>query len=277
MGTSNNANNQLNNNPMNIALVYSPNWSQYVAVEVFAIFATNPAPMKVYLVSDGECTIDTDRITKLFGEGYSIEYIDMLPLYKEKITSEINVTSRFTKYVLYRLMFPYAINEDRLLYIDADAIVNGDLTDFYNMDMCDNLLAGVADCGDEQYNLKGRIGLSQEDAYINAGVTLLNLAKIRQCKIGELSLADVWIKEANTKRYNCQDQDIWNLTCRGRVKEIPLAYNVSVSTGLDIDSDKIKIMHYAGPADEKPWRSNKAPFVEIWHKWASEYSKTLGR
>lgn len=253
---------------MNTAIVFSPDWSPYAAVEVYAIFANNPPPVKVYLVSDGKCTIDTDRITKLFGEGYSVEYIDMLPLYQQKITSNINVTSRFTKYVLYRLLFPYVIKEDKLLYIDADAIVNGDLTEMYNMDMGDNLLAGVPDCGDEQYGLKTAIGLSPEDTYINAGVALMNLAKMR-----ELQLADIWIREANTKRYRCQDQDIWNLTCRGRIKEIDLAYNVSVSTGMDMEAEKVKICHYAGWAHDKPWCNPNVPFHEIWRGWAERYAR----
>ncbi len=253
---------------MNIAIVYSPDWSRYAAIEVYAIFATNPPPVKVYLVSDGPCTVAFDRTVRLFGPGYSVEYIDMLPLYQEKITSDINVTSRFTKYVLYRLLFPYVIPEDKLLYIDADAIVNGDLTEMYNMDMGDYLLAGVPDCGDEQYGLKQAIGLSPEDIYINAGVALMNLAKMR-----ELQLADVWVHEANTKRYHCQDQDIWNLTCRGRIREIDLAYNVSVSTGMDIEPEQIKICHYAGAADMKPWANPHVPFREIWRKWAEQYVK----
>lgn len=33
---------------MNIAIVYSPDWAQYAAIETFAIFKTNPAPVKVY-------------------------------------------------------------------------------------------------------------------------------------------------------------------------------------------------------------------------------------
>lgn len=253
---------------MAIALVFSPDWSPYVAVELYAIFANNPPPVKVYLVSDGEGTLDLDSICKLSGPGYSVEYIDMLPLYQEKITSDINVTSRFTKYVLYRLLFPYIIQEDKLLYIDADAIVNGDITEMYNMDMSDNLLAGVPDCGAgaDQYNLKAQIGMAEDELYINAGVALMNLAKMR-----ELKLADIWVNLANTKRFHCQDQDIWNLTCRGRIKELDLAYNVSVSTGMDIEAENIKICHYAGWAHDKPWCNPNVPFYEIWKRWAKQY------
>ena len=37
---------------MNIAIVFSPNWSKYVEVELFAIYKNSTVPTKVYLFSD---------------------------------------------------------------------------------------------------------------------------------------------------------------------------------------------------------------------------------
>lgn len=248
---------------MNIAIVYSPNWSHYAAIEVYAIFATNPPPITIYAISDtgGEFKVRNLR------DGYTVMFINLENLFADKIPSTVNVDGRFTKYALYRLLLPDVIQEDRVLYLDADTIVNGDIAGFYNMDLGDNFLAGVSDSGilDSQ---KATIGLSPADTYINAGVTLMDLDKIRAAGLPEL-----WLKEINARWYSCHDQDVINMTCKERIKLVDLKYNASLSTGLDIQADEIKIMHYAGIAETKPWCSDKAPFYQIWKAWADRYAR----
>jgi lipopolysaccharide biosynthesis glycosyltransferase len=251
---------------MNIAIVFSPDWSRYVAIELLSIFSTNPAPIKVYLISDGPPLMDFQCLCR---PGCEVQYIDLEQRFKERIPSIVNVCTRFTKYVLYRLLLPEIINDDRLLYLDADVIVNGDITGFYNTDMGDNLVAGVQDTGMGCGNLTAwhqrlqSIGLSPGARYINAGVTLFNMAAVRKS-----GLQETWIRMANEMAYACHDQDIINLTCQGRIQLINLPYNVSLSTGLDINQDDIRIMHYAG---QKPWANSDAPFQAIWKRWADKY------
>jgi len=262
---------------MNIVLVFSEDWAKAVAVELYAIFKNNPAPVKVYLVSDllSESTLNEfSKVQKTFGEGYEYIYLNVEKLYNEFVPSTVNVDGRFTKYTLYRLVLPKIITDDRILYIDADAIVNGNLSDFFNMDLEDNLIAGVIDSGIylPQYKyMLYNIGLTEKDPYLNAGVMLFNWKEIRN-----LSLCDTWLKEINAKLYGCHDQDVINMTCKGRVKTVDLAYNVSLSTGLGIKPEDIKIMHFAGSKETKPWTgSTKAPFYQIWNKWADEYRRVV--
>lgn len=243
---------------INVAICYSPNWAEHVAIEVFALFRSNPPPIKVYLVSDGSCNLKIDC-----PKGCIIEYIDLERLFKERIPSAVNVDNRFTRFALYRLLLPEIIPDDRVIYIDADAIVNGDITELFNLNMDGCLVAGVTDsgAGADKYNLKAAIGLAEDEPYINAGVTLLDLAEIRK-----LNLLDKWLYEINNHWYGTHDQDILNLSCRGRIKLIGLKYNVSLSTGLD--ENDIRIMHFAGA---KPWNTANVPHYEIWQRWSREY------
>ena len=242
---------------MNIAIAYSPDWAPHVAVEVHALFATNPAPIKVYLIGDTGSAIDIPCPA-----GCSVEFIDVEQLFKEKIPSTVNVDSRFTKYALYRLLLPDIIPEDRLLYIDADAIVNGDITEFYNMDMDGALVAGVIDTGILPEQLAA-IGLNQNDVYINAGVTLMDLAAIRAAGIPA-----VWLREINERYYSCHDQCIINWTCRGKIKTVGNEYNSSLSTGFPSWDPNVKIMHWAG---QKPWNTTEVPLRDIWQRWSEAY------
>jgi lipopolysaccharide biosynthesis glycosyltransferase len=236
---------------------------------VFSIFSTNPAPIKVYLISDGPAQMDFSRFC---GPGYEIEYIDLESRFRERIPSTVNVCNRFTRYVLYRLLLPEVIPGDRLLYLDADVIVNGDITDFYNVDMDGALVAGVADtgigCGSVaawRQRLQS-IGLSPDASYINAGVTLFDLAGIR-----EAGVTETWIRMANEVPLACHDQDILNLTSQGRIKLVDNKYNVSISTGLDVED--IRIAHFAGG---KPWNTPNVPNYHIWRRWSDEYKGLFG-
>jgi lipopolysaccharide biosynthesis glycosyltransferase len=77
-------------------------------------------------------------------------------------------------------------------------------------------------------------------------------------KIRELKLMDKWLEMVNTTFYNCHDQDILNITCRGKIKVVQNEYNSSLSTGY---SGGVKIAHYAG---HKPWQSGTVQNYNIW-------------
>ena len=244
---------------INIAIAFSPNWSKYVLIEMFAIFKNNLSPITIYLLTDEldeQTIIEFDNVCDYFGEGYSYQYVDCRDAYARLIPSEINTENRFGKYSLYRLLIPYLISEDKILYLDADTFVNGDISELYHTDLSDNLLAGVIDIGSNPY--KPAIGFAQEDDYFNAGVTLMNLREIRR-----LNIHEQWTNEANTKLYALPDQDIMNITCKHKYVKLPLNYNVSLSTGLDVAESDAKIIHYAGT---KPWDSKETIFYNVWEK-----------
>jgi lipopolysaccharide biosynthesis glycosyltransferase len=244
---------------INIVIAFSPNWSKYVLIEMYAIFKNNSSPITIYLLTDEldkQNIIEFDNVCDFFGEGYTYQYVDCRDAYARLIPSEINVEHRFSKYTLYRLLIPHLVNEDKILYLDADTLVTDDILEMYHAELSDNLLAGVIDIGSNPY--KPAIKFAQEDDYFNAGVTLMNLREIRR-----LNIHEQWTNEANTKLYTLHDQDIMNITCKHKYVSLPLIYNVSLSTGLDIEEADAKIIHYAGI---KPWDSEETIFYNVWEK-----------
>lgn len=253
---------------MNIAIIYSPNWAEWAAVETYSIFKNHKdIPVKVYLVTDKDGFFDASKIEKKINDEHLIEFIDAGPLYSQLKTNNKNVTARFTMYTLYRLILPQLINEDKLLYLDADAVVNGNIEDFYNTDMTNYYVAGCEDIGADSYNLKAPLGIRKNEPYINAGVILMNLKKIKEDKIDSK-----WIYEMNANAYLANDQCIVNKTCKGKIKTVGNEYNTSISTGLNIERDKIKIMHWAGA---KPWNDNTVPHARIWFDHVRDFKKSV--
>ena len=64
---------------LNIVITFSPNWSRYIAIEMYALFTNNNCPIKVYLLSDNlseDILNEFDKVCQFCGEQYSYEYID---------------------------------------------------------------------------------------------------------------------------------------------------------------------------------------------------------
>jgi lipopolysaccharide biosynthesis glycosyltransferase len=118
----------------------------------------------------------------------------------------------------YRLMLPVLLPSlDKILYLDSDTLVCGDLLELYGLNLEGNFLAGVRDV----LNYKeSRDGISSQLGYINAGILLFNLKLIREEK-----LYDEWVITAKIKTLKYFDQDILNLTCQNRIIHLPLKYN----------------------------------------------------
>jgi lipopolysaccharide biosynthesis glycosyltransferase len=243
---------------MNIALSPSVSWLEHACVVMYSIFKHNP-DAKVYLLCDKSSKEITDR----FGD--KVTWIPTSAVFEKRFKKKVYLHSHYTKEVYYRLLLPELIPDDRVLYLDTDLIVNGNLSEFYNLGFNGNLLAAVEDAGAEWY--KTYIGFSITDKYFNAGVMLYDLKAIREEK-----LENKWIEMASKHKFHLQDQDILNVSCKGKILEVDVVYNVSLST-VDYDNPPFdlslgEIIHFAGP---KPWQDENAPMKEIWDSYKTEY------
>ena len=88
----------------------------------------------------------------------------------------IRYTKRFTQACMYKFLTPVLYDVDRIILLDGDCLVLKDLSDMYNIALNDNYVLGILD-----YNVNGidYLGIKSEK-YINSGVMLVNLEKIRE-------------------------------------------------------------------------------------------------
>ena len=82
---------------------------------------------------------------------------------------------RISQATAYRLAAPIMLDIDRLIHLDGDTLTLKDLTKMYKMDMKDNYIFGTLDVMSDGIDYLG----IKSEKYINAGVVLLNLEKIR--------------------------------------------------------------------------------------------------
>ena len=210
----------------------------------------------------------------------------MVQAYNLQTSNEHISVETYYRFLIQKVLPGY----DKVLYLDSDLIVEGDVAELYATEMGDNLIAAARDIdylGNLNMNDGERIkytnevlGLANPYDYFQAGVLVLNTAEMRK-----LYPFQKWLEIAAEPKYIYDDQDILNAHCDGRVVYLDNAWNVMNDCGGRIKKvfsfapadvyDKFmaayaapKIIHYAG--FEKPWKPGPCDLGEIYWMYARE-------
>ena len=137
-----------------------------------------------------------------------------------------NMKSPFTYFAMMRAALPYELNEDRCLSLDVDTIVVDRIDQLWDLDLDGYYYAGVR----TPHTFK-------RGAYFNAGVSMLNLDKLRD------GTADRIIDLLNQRKFYFVDQEAYNQACKNKILELDPCYNCCIWTDW---TDHPKIIHYGG-------------------------------
>ena len=184
----------------------------------------------------------------------------------EGIKNKLKNVYHFSMVTWYRLFIQSLFPEyDKVLYLDCDIIVLGDISKLYNMHIGDNLL-GAARChivsDDEIFGEYAEkfCGVDRVN-YLQAGILIMNLKEFRK--------SDVENKFAYLiNKYNFDvidpDQGYLNAMCNGRVKIIPNGWNKeTINAPLE---GNLNIVHYA--LYKKPWQYDDVLNQEYFWQYA---------
>ena len=143
----------------------------------------------------------------------------------------------------FRLKMPTFLPEaKKVIYLDCDVIVNTSLKELYETDIDNYLLAGVLDS-------KRRM-IKKNPTYINTGVLLINIEKLREDNLENKVLE---YAKQNAKKIKFGDQEIINDVCKGKIKLIDKEWNVQSSNFVNRScyTHNPKIIHFV--SQRKPW------------------------
>ena len=145
-----------------------------------------------------------------------------------------NVYKRWTYMTLMRCaLTKYFPDLDKILWLDVDTIVQDNIDKLWDLDISDYYFAGSLE------PIKSKSG----SPYINAGVMMINLKKLRDDKMDA-----ILIEALNNKVYEFADQDCINDICRNKILTIPSEYNANDFTE---PCEHVRIRHFA---NELRWR-----------------------
>lgn len=223
---------------------------------------------------------------KLNEEHCKVHIVNMSDHFKDfslHYKSNAGLMHSVTTPALYRLKLPSLLSKhNKVLYLDTDVLVRKDLSELWEMDISDIYLAGVPVAWaqgkprDRNRWLKTS-RISTMDFYVNSGVLLMNLEKMRQNNIEEKCLSEIGNK--NFAKLDPADQLILNFTCVPQIGFIPCTYNVTASNKkfkqMNIfyspreykeAFDDPAIFHWTGAS--KPWKFYN---VFLAHEWFRYY------
>ena len=180
-----------------------------------------------------------------------------------------------TSYTTYYKLFIFTLLKDldKVLYLDCDMIINGDISPLYNIET-DKLLTVVKDsevmASDKKYIYSL---IEKKTKYFNAGMILFNLKYLDRVNMEE-------IKEYvlnNSKDLHMHDQDIFNHFFNKDANFVNSKFNYftiyksMLQYIAPIHFKKGIVIHYVG---KKPWTSG---YIGLYYKKYKKYYFETGK
>ena len=210
-----------------------------------------------------------NKIYKYKRENVDVEFVD-LNYYIERVKDKLYTRDYYTKSTYFRLFVPDLYPQySKALYLDSDITIVGDISELYNTEMGNNLVAGIPDGAVQTVDVfkeyvEKFVGVRDYNEYFNAGILLMNLAELRKFRFQEKFL---YLLE-KVKYTVAQDQDYLNRLCKGRVKIVDKVWNAMPMPELGIPAEDVKLVHYN--LNAKPWHYNNILYQEYFWKYAKK-------
>ena len=197
-----------------IAYVCDKNYVFQCAVSLRSLLLNGrrDAFFHIHVMTDGSLEDEDNNLFRRLKEEFDNCVIEEFSVHNS-VMDELDYSGAvLNKMTMYRLLLPELLPDvELLLYLDCDTLVVGDITSVFNQSMDEYLVAGVIDkvLIEETDYLPN--GLTRRENYINAGVLLINLARIRKDNI-----QNAFLKCAK-KNYRHMDQDVINVVCQDKI------------------------------------------------------------
>jgi len=256
---------------IHIALAADDNYAQHVAVVVASVMANaTTKDICFHVLSDNISDEKKDKIvataTTLGAEA------DIIELANIELFTGLFTSGHISRAAYFRLDIANLVDASvkKIVYMDVDLVVYGDIVELYNQNLQNKPLGAVPDFGimSSKRLMKQKnkvLGLRTDDQYFNSGVLLLDLDKWRK-----ENYAKEVIELAASGNLPHHDQDALNKVFYGKWQALPLKWNVippvfnlffkilwnSSLRKMAIEAKRNQcIMHFAGRY--KPWEFAK--------------------
>ena len=283
--------------PVSICFASDDNYAPYLKVAIYSLLC-NRNRERSYDIIILHKRISREHQGEILGladgkSGVSIRFVNVVEADREL---QSDVGYYYAVETNYRLLLFSKLfqNYRRMLYLDCDIIVTGDVGELFDVDLEGKSAAGVEDVGfrwlaytkraifldNKPYNVLNYctdvLGIKDPGGYVNAGVLLFDLEKCRQ----KVSFRDV-VETLHSRNFFYNDQDVLNILLEGNIKQVDCKWNYMNNIAfylecdrkefrelyLDLYREDYRIIHYISA--KKPW-NGKVPMGEVWQKYADE-------
>ncbi len=274
---------------MNIVFASDDNYMGFLATSMLSLLEHKAEDDEIqFYVFDDNITIESKKKLEKMLKPYSQTVVYLKVPTTEELCGVTFSNQRWSSTMILRLfvasLFPDEIK--RIIFLDCDILVLGSLKELWEEKLGDCYIGGVQECsGDKR---KANLGLSPEANYINAGVEIIDLDKIRNSDAEERY-------KAFLKKYNGYipevEQGTVNACISDHIKLIHPKWNVHTTFFMYDYATQVKIknptiyptkkeveeaiespviVHFSGCcfSDIRPWQGNSDhPYAEQFMKY----------
>jgi len=209
-----------------------------------------------------------ERLKDFDSEKFQVR-LHCLDNFVAKIKHKFVVRDYYTDTIYYRLFIPSILpNLDKVVYLDSDTVVVGDVSELYNIDLKDNII-GACMCEVcakfEVFTnyVEQVVGANSYKEFFNSGILLINIQEFNKQNI-----LDKFTKLLDDYPFIvAPDQDCLNVLCKGKSVIIDKGWNRNPYP-LKSKDDKINIVHYT--LTNKPWHYKGVLYEEYFWDNAKE-------
>jgi lipopolysaccharide biosynthesis glycosyltransferase len=244
--------------PIHLLLCCDRGYAQHLCVALISLLSNNPRQtFDIIVVSREEFGTSGDRLMKSLEsfQNFSIHFI----LFRPPSDLNLPVRAHYSIDNYSRLwvadFFPASV--ERVLYLDCDLIVLGEIRGLYDSDLGGNLLGAVSIPGSTRCEL---LQIPKGFGYFNSGVLVIDLRQWRETRAAAELIRYVFV---NPEKLIDADQDALNACFFSRRKPLSYIWNVISPFyfeyhPLGIDDTTVNqirrdacIVHFNGAS--KPW------------------------
>lgn len=233
-------------------------YTKFVGTSMRSVFAHTEEWVTVHLLHDNSLSDDNRRYLMQLTRNYGQQLIfhDLETSYKERLEQverdnqwmDGRIMPHFKGAAWFRLLVGEVLPDlERLIYLDADTVVNMDIKELWDEKTGENGLAAVPDMviQENHFSSLPKKGLCEEKRYFNSGVLLLDMPVFSREK-NLLERGTALLKKYQIGEY--PDQDILNHFFGAECNLLPNRYNTFISEEMCKGRNVLeaRIYHYAG-------------------------------
>lgn len=253
-----------------------------VAIKSLVLNKKETTSYKIYIIAS-DISQDNKELFKRFeSDMVSVEIIEQnCNEFNHLHTFDENSICVASIAALLKFLIPQIIADyEKVLYLDGDILIRGDLSELYNTDISGYMAGVIIDSGSIYYRHEY---VNKVDKYFNSGVMLLNLETMRREKTTE-SLIKC---KQDINDSNLMDQNVFNIVFNKRIKTLSIRYNflaanlnradskwginqineiynTSYENKSELFEDSL-IVHFS--SKDKPWKVSNVPFADEWYEY----------
>lgn len=280
----------MNSDTIHIAYTSSQRYISFVTISIHSIIESNPdTRFHFHVLGEGLTEVEVNNIKEVLPSDRA--NLSVYPLTDLRGMLTIDVPKEFPMIAYARLFLQSVLPQsvERVIYMDGDTVVRGDLMPLYRADIGDAFVGGVIDpLISTAY--KQRTGIPLDEPYINAGVLLIPLSRWRDEDQQGCFLS---ILQKNNGTIYMFDQGLVNIGCLGRKCLLSPKYDLMTNYltysfsylkcyntpfySKEVVEEAIKnpvLIHFTGRLYGRPWEQDCIhPYKELYlrHKAATAY------